>query len=86
MVAVSWRAGRVRRFPRGRVPDVPVLAGRVVAGLLAVVLAVRGVAGWLLVSFGVWSAWHPGGFIVGGVLLLADRVADERPKRERRPE
>lgn len=85
MVAVTWRAhGRPAR--RVRVPDLAGAAGAVLGAVLAALVAVRGVAGWLLVSYGAWLAWPPAGFIVGGGLLLADRLSDEHGKPERRPE
>lgn len=52
--------------------------------LTGLVAALRGLVGLLLVAYGAWSAWPPAGFMVGGLGLLLDRLADER--RERRPE
>lgn len=40
------------------------------------VRAAPGLAGWGLLSFGAWLAWHPLGFMTAGVLLLADLVAE----------
>lgn len=45
-----------------------VAAGRLVGGLAR---GLPGVAGPLLVAYGLWLAWVPLGFIAGGVLLLA---------------
>lgn len=53
--------------------------------MLGLLLVLRGVAGLLLISYGAWLAWPPAGFIVGGVLLLADRLVDERADREGPP-
>lgn len=57
-------------------------AGPVIAALLAVVMALRGLAGLMLISYGAWLAYRPAGFVVAGLLLLADRVVDERGERE----
>lgn len=46
--------------------------------LLAAVVALRGLAGLLLISYGAWLAYPPAGFVIAGVLLLADRVMEER--------
>lgn len=73
--AAGWRA-----------PDLAAAAGSGARGLAALLLALRGVAGLLLVSYGAWAVYEPAGFVAAGVLLLADRLADERPKAERRPE
>jgi hypothetical protein len=37
--------------------------------------------GVLLLSYGVWLAYRPAGFIVAGVVLLGDRVAAARTAR-----
>lgn len=83
----GWAIGRPRRAVRAgaRVPDLVAAAGSGARGVLGLVLALRGLAGVLLVSYGCWLAYEPAGFVVGGVLLLADRLADERPKREGPP-
>lgn len=47
-------------------------------GLGVAVMAVRGLAGLALISYGAWLAYPPAGFVTAGVLLLADRVLDER--------
>lgn len=54
-----------------------------VAALLAAVEALRGLAGLVLISYGAWLAYHPAGFVVAGVLLLADRIMDERKESPR---
>lgn len=51
---------------------------------VAALLAARAVAGLLLVAYGAWLAWHPAGFIVAGVGLLADRVSEELRARSDR--
>jgi hypothetical protein len=56
-------------------------AGPILAALLSAVIAVRGLAGLALISYGAWLAYRPAGFVVAGVLLLADRVVDERRER-----
>lgn len=38
--------------------------------------ALPGLAGLGLVSYGAWLAWQPAGFVMAGVLILADQVAD----------
>jgi hypothetical protein len=48
------------------------LAGSATGAALRVGPAAAGVG---LVSYGAWLAWAPAGFIVAGVLLLADQVA-----------
>jgi hypothetical protein len=58
-------------------------AASAVAGLLAAVVAVRGLAGLALISYGAWLAYPPAGFVTAGVLLLADRVLDERKEPTR---
>jgi hypothetical protein len=55
----------------------------VLAALLSMVIAARGLAGLALISYGAWLAYRPAGFVVAGVLLLADRVVDERRERDR---
>jgi hypothetical protein len=50
-------------------------AGRAAAALVA---ALPGLLGLVLLSVGAWMAYHPAGFIVPGALLLADKVATER--------
>lgn len=49
-----------------------------VVGALGMVVAVRAVIGLGAVAYGAWLAYPPAGFIVAGVLLIADRLADER--------
>lgn len=72
----SWRVWR------GRVASAAATAagaaGSVVRALLVTVVAVRGAAALLLISYGAWLAYRPAGFIVGGLLLLVDRMLDER--------
>jgi hypothetical protein len=41
-------------------------------------LALPGLLGLLLLSYGAWMAYPAAGFIVPGVLLLADKIATER--------
>jgi hypothetical protein len=41
-------------------------------------LALPGLIGLALLSYGAWMAFQPAGFIVPGVLLLADKIATER--------
>lgn len=53
-------------------------------GVWAGMLAVRALAGLLLVAYGAWLAWPPAGFIAVGAGLLADRILDERPTTEER--
>lgn len=38
----------------------------------------QGVAGLGLTAFGCWEAWHPLGWIVAGLVLLADRWDNAR--------
>lgn len=75
----SWRAWR------GRVVSAAAtaagVAGSAVRALLVTVVAVRGAAALLLISYGAWLAYRPAGFIVGGLLLLVDRMLDERKER-----
>lgn len=54
--------------------------------LVSLLVAVQGWIGLLLVSYGAWSVFHPAGFIVAGLGVLADLVVDELRGRERRPE
>lgn len=86
MVAVmAGRVGRLGRPARARrvvLPAVAGGAGLVVRALLAGVLAVRGLAGLLLISYGAWLAHPAAGFITAGVLVLGDRLLDDRPERE----
>lgn len=84
MVAVTvGHAGvRVGR----RIPDLAAAAGSGVRFALSAVVLLRGLVGLLLVSYGAWLAYEPAGFIVFGLGVLADRLADERRTRERRPE
>lgn len=42
------------------------------------VRAAPGLGGLALISYGAWLAYHPAGFIVAGVGLLADRIATAR--------
>lgn len=55
------------------------------AALRRLLVALPGLLGLVLVSFGAWMAWPPAGPIVAGVLLLADRVASRWPLREGAP-
>lgn len=55
------------------------------AGLRRLGQALPGLAGVGILAYGAWLAWEPAGFIVGGMLLLADRAweqirADRRTK------
>lgn len=52
-------------------------AGSVTGAALRFGPAVAGVG---LVSYGAWLAWAPSGFIVAGVLILADQVAGRRTR------
>ncbi|WP_141579666.1 hypothetical protein [Actinomadura sp. WMMA1423] len=52
--------------------------GTALRAVLAGVLAVRALAGVVLVAYGAYEAWHPAGFIVAGAALLADRLDDRR--------
>lgn len=56
-------------------------AAGVLAALVSTVIAARGLAGLTLISYGAWLAYRPAGFVVAGVLLLADRMIDERRER-----
>lgn len=67
-----------------RVASMAGAAGTALRVTLALVLAVRGVAGVALVSYGAWLAYEPAGFVVAGLLVLADRVLDERSRSEER--
>lgn len=53
-----------------------------VAALMSAVIALRGLAGLALISYGAWLAYRPAGFVLAGVLLLADRMVDERGERD----
>jgi hypothetical protein len=48
------------------------------AVLGVIVRDVLGAAGAGLLSYGVWMAYHPGGFMVGGSLLLIWAVLASR--------
>lgn len=63
---------------RVALPAIADAAGKAVRVGLAVVLAVRGLAALCLISYGAWLAYPPAGPFMAGVLLLADRLADER--------
>lgn len=52
------------------------VAGAVGMAVGALWRALPGFAGLALVSYGAWLAWPPAGFLSGGVLVLADEVAD----------
>lgn len=41
--------------------------------------------GVLLLSYGAWLAYPPAGFIVAGLVLLADRIATARQQAPPRP-
>lgn len=56
--------------------------GPVIAALMSAVIALRGLAGLALISYGAWLAYRPAGFVLAGVLLLADRMVDERGERD----
>lgn len=90
MVAVSspaggggWavRAGRARVKWRSRrrraVAALAGAAGVLVRWAATLVLVGRAPLGLALLSYGAWLAYHPAGWIVPGLLLLSDRVADE---------
>lgn len=87
MVAVSMRRpGALRRRLAARraaraswALRVAGAAGTALRAVLTAVLAVRALAGVALLSYGAWLAWEPGGFIVLGLALLADRLLDGRP-------
>jgi hypothetical protein len=68
-------ANRVRAMTLPAIAD---MAGKVLRVGLAVVLAVRGLAALGLMTYGAWLVYPPAGPITAGVLLLADRLADER--------
>lgn len=84
MVAtVEWTNPRARRSKlvawRGRVAGAAaVSAGSVLRALFVAVVAVRGLAGLALISYGAWLAYPPAGFVTAGLLLLVDRMLDER--------
>lgn len=87
MVAVSAPGlpGALRRrlVPRGARPRPGVAAGAGAAGAVlraawTGILAVRALAGLLLMAYGAWTAWQPAGALVVGAGLLADRVAEQR--------
>lgn len=91
MVAVTapGASGAVRRRLAVRrvrlLPRLAVIAGAAGTALrvgLSAVLALRALAGVVLVAFGAWLAWPPAGFIVAGVALLADRLHDARSRGE----
>lgn len=82
MVSVTGRVSRA--LVRG--PDLAGVAGSGLRFALSSAAMLRGLAGLLLLAFGAWLAWPPAGFMVLGAGLLADRIADERRPRERRPE
>lgn len=86
MVAVTAGLGRVRGRAGVCALDVAAAAGSGARWLLAVLVALRGLAGLLLVAYGAWLAYEPAGFVVLGLGVLADRVADDRKAREGRPE
>jgi len=74
------RLARRRARRRRRLEAAATAAGFIVG---AVRRAAAGVAGLLLVSFGAWLAWHPAGYMVAGVLVLADVVWSQREPRAR---
>lgn len=53
-------------------------AAGAVAG--AVVRFGPSVLGVGLVAYGAWLAWRPAGFLVAGLLILADQVAGRRAR------
>jgi hypothetical protein len=57
-------------------------AAPMIAALLSAVMALRGLAGLALISYGAWLAYRPAGFVVAGALLLADRMVDEHGERD----
>lgn len=84
MAAVTAGLGRTRTQVGRRAPDLAAVAGSGARWVVTAVVALRGLVGLLLVSYGAWLAYAPAGFIVAGLGVLADRVADEQ--RERRPD
>lgn len=79
VVAVAGWANRRAGLPRVRVRLVGAAAGAagvVARVVLTAVVASRAVTGLLLISYGAWLAYRPAGFVVAGVLLLADRLTD----------
>lgn len=66
MVAIGWRG------------HAAAAAGLVIRALVVAVMAVRGLVALALISYGAWLAYPPAGFMTAGVLLLADRMLDER--------
>jgi hypothetical protein len=79
MAAARTKRPKAAKRVRARaVPAIADVAGKVLRVGLAVVLAVRGLAALCLMSYGAWLAYPPAGPIMAGVLLLADRLTDER--------
>lgn len=75
-VGLSTRAWRARASGIGNAWASG--AGTALRVALAGVLAVRGLAALVLLSYGAWLAYEPAGWMVAGALLLADRLADAR--------
>ncbi len=44
---------------------------RAIRAISAVAVDAAGLAGAGLIAYGAWQVYHPAGFIVGGVLLVA---------------
>ena len=64
-------AARLRPSWTALVTTSAAVAGRLVG---AIGRSIPGTVGPALVAFGVWDAWHPGGYMVaGGILWLLDR-------------
>lgn len=85
VLVVAMMAARTKRPKaakrvrvRAAVPAIAGAAGKVLRVGLAVVLAVRGLVALGLISYGAWLVYPPAGPIMAGVLLLADRLTDER--------
>lgn len=84
MTATAWmnRGARPGMSPWRRAVGVAAgTAGTVARVVLAALRLVWGVTPAVLISVGAWMAWEPAGLMVGGVLLLVDRVWDELRER-----
>lgn len=51
----------------------------------SVAKAAPGLVGLALVAYGAWLAYPPAGFVVGGLLVLADVVAGSTPASDVSP-
>ena len=56
------------------------VAGSIMREFLALLPDFAGLAGAVLVSRGAWMVYHPAGFIVGGMLLLAGSIFASRAR------